>query len=80
MATVGRGQMPPGPEPAEGHVDHLHGGELLEDRAGRESGRQIAQAPGEGDVQAVSQEGDEDMGLDAVFALMVDRPDGQRVP
>jgi hypothetical protein len=31
----------------------------------------------EGDVQAVGEEGDEDVGLDARRLLVVDRPDGE---
>jgi hypothetical protein len=33
------------------------------------------QAPGEGDVQAIGQEGDEDVGFDARLELVKDRPD-----
>jgi len=46
------------------HVDHLEGRELLEDRAGSEAGGQIAQSPGQGDLQAIGKEGDEDMRLE----------------
>ena len=35
------------------HVDHLHGGELFQDAARGEARRQGAQAPAQGDVQAI---------------------------
>ena len=53
------------------HVDHLHGGELLQHTARRQPWRQRMQAPRQSDVQAVSQEGDEDARLE----LVKDRPD-----
>ncbi len=56
-------------------VDHLHGLEFFEDGSRGEAGRQGAQAPLEGDLQAVGDEGDKDVGLDAVVELVVDRPD-----
>ena len=66
MASVGGGEV---------DVDHLHGLELFEDRPGGEARRQGAQALLEGDVQAVGDEGDKDMRLDAVVELVIDRPD-----
>ena len=42
------------------HVDHLHGGELLQHRRRRQSGRQRAQMLLECDLQAIGDEGDED--------------------
>ena len=42
------------------HVDHLHGGELLQHRRRRQSGRQRAQTLLECDLQAIGDEGDED--------------------
>ena len=57
------------------HVDHLYRGELLEHAARRQPGRQSMQAPRKGDVQAIGQEGDEDVGLDARLDLVKDRPD-----
>ena len=59
------------------HVDHLHGGELLQHAARRQPRRQGVQAPRQRDVQAIGQEGDEDVRLDARLALMEDRPDGE---
>ena len=43
-------------------------------RSGPGRGRAAA---GQGDVQAVGQEGDEDVGFDAVIELMEDRPDAR---
>jgi hypothetical protein len=57
------------------HVDHLHGGKLLQHTARRQPRRQRMQAPRQGDVQAVGQEGDEDVRLDACLKL-VKRPAG----
>ena len=58
-------------------VDHLHGGELLDGAPWRQAGRQGLQSPSQGDVQAVGQEGDEDVRLDAALELMEQRPDGE---
>lgn len=58
-------------------VDHLHGAKLLEDGPRRESWSQIPQAPTQGDVQAISQKRNEDVGFDALFELMKDRADAQ---
>src|SRR6202790_4671533 len=57
----------------EMHVEHLHGGELVEHRPGREAGGQRREPRAQRDVQAIGQEGDEDMRLDALLELMVDR-------
>lgn len=59
------------------HVDHLHGGELLERAARGQAGCERMQAPFESDVEAVGEEGDEDVSLDALFMLMEDRTDGE---
>ena len=56
-------------------VNHLHGGKLLQHAARRQSRRQRVQAPRQGDVQAIGQEGDEDVSLDAGLELVKDRPD-----
>jgi hypothetical protein len=58
-------------------VDHLNGRELLEHATRGEAGRQSMQAPPERDVEAIGQESNEDVGLDACFLLMEDRPDGE---
>src|SRR5207245_8942353 len=57
------------------YVDHLHGGKLLQHAARRQSRRQRMQAPRERNLQAIGQEGDEDMGLDARLDLVKDRSD-----
>ena len=59
----------------EVRVDHLHSGELLQHTARRQPGRQRMQAPRKSDVQAIGQEGDEDVRLDAGLKLVKDRPD-----
>ena len=59
------------------NIDHLHGGELLQHAARRQPGRQRVQAPRKSDVQAIGQEGDEDVRLDAGLELVKDRPDGK---
>jgi hypothetical protein len=59
------------------HVDHLHGGKLFQHAAWRQSWRQRVQATRQGDVQAISQEGNKDVGLDARLELVKDRSDGQ---
>src|ERR1700688_1113445 len=56
----------------EMHVEHLHGGELVEHRPGREAGSQRLEPCAQRDVQAIGQEGDEDVRLDALLELMVD--------
>jgi len=57
--------------------DHLNGGELLEQTARGEARRQSFQAKADGNVQAVGEEGDEDVRLDARRLLVMDRPDGE---
>ena len=71
LAAIGGGQV---------HVDHLHGGELFEHAARRQPRRQRMQAAAKGDVQAIGQKGDEDVGLDARLELVKDRPDGEIAP
>lgn len=67
-APVSRWQM---------HIDHRHGGELLEHRTYGEPWCEVAQPPLQGHLQAEGEERDEDMRFDAVLALMVDGTDGQ---
>ena len=62
------------------HIDHLHGGELFQHAARRQPGRQRMQAPRKSDLQAIGQEGDEDVRLDARLELVKDRPDRQVAP
>jgi hypothetical protein len=68
LAPVGGRQM---------DVDHLDGGELFERAARGQPGRQGMQAARQGDLHAVGQEGDEDVGLDPPLVLMEDRADRQ---
>jgi hypothetical protein len=60
-------------------VEHLDGGELVEDGPRREAGGQRLELGAQRDVKAVGQEGDEDVGFDAVLKLMVDRAELQVV-
>src|SRR6516165_11412327 len=58
-------------------VDHLHGGELFDDAARRQARRQGVQAAAERDVEAIGEEGDEDMRLNPRLVLVKDRPNGE---
>ena len=58
-------------------VDHLDGGELVERTARGEPRRQGMKPAGQGDLHAVGQERDEDVGLDPLLVLMEDRTDRQ---
>ena len=57
-------------------IKHLDGGELFEHGAWGKSRGVLAQTMVQGDVQVISQEGDEDVGFDTVFELMEDGADG----
>ena len=61
------------------HVEHLHGGELVEHGPWSEAGCQRLELGVQRDVKAVGQEGDEDVRLDAVLKLVVDRAEFQIV-
>ena len=70
VPAIGGGQM---------HVDHLDGGEGLDDGArGKPAGARAGEVL-QGDQQAVGDEGDEDVRLDAFFALMEDGTDRKLV-
>ena len=58
-------------------VNHLHGGELFDGAAWRQAGGQRVEPPVERDMEAIGQEGDEDMRLDARLVLVKDRPNGE---
>ena len=58
-------------------VEHLHGTELLEDRARREPGSFEPQLVTQSRVETKGQEGDEDMGFDAILLTVEDRPQGE---
>ena len=61
-------------------VEHLHGGELVEHRPRREAARQRFEPCAQRDVEAIGQEGDEDVRLDALlradgrWGAVADRP------
>ncbi len=59
------------------NIDHLHGGELVERAARGQPRRQGMKATGQRDLHAVSQKGDEDVGLDPLLVLMEDRTNRQ---
>ena len=61
-------------------IDHLHGGELFDDATRRQAGGQRMQPPGERDVEAIGEEGDKDVRLDARLVLVKDRADGEVAP
>jgi hypothetical protein len=61
----------------EMHIEHLHGAELIQRLAGREARCFESKPVLQGDLNAVGKESDEDVGFDAVFALMIDRPHRQ---
>jgi chromosome partitioning protein len=61
LPAIGRRQM---------DIDHLHGGECLQSTARGQSRRQSMQTALQGDLQAVRQERDEDMGFDPALVLM----------
>ena len=58
------------------HIDHLHRRELLDDAARGEPRRQCMQPPRQSGVQAIGQEGDEDMRFDPGQALCDTDRDG----
>jgi hypothetical protein len=81
LVLVGLGVAAEGECPPVGgrqvNIDHLDGGELLERGTRGQARRQDPQALLEGDLQAVGEEGDKDVRLDAIIALMVDGADVQ---
>ena len=60
-------------------VEHPDGGELVEHGPWSEAGCQRLELAVQRDVKAVGQEGDEDVRLDAVLKLVVDRAEFQIV-
>jgi hypothetical protein len=66
--AIGGGQM---------HIDHLHASKLLQHRPRGQSRGERTQALLERDLQAVGEEGDEDVRLDAILVLMMDGSDGK---
>ena len=58
-------------------IEHLHGGELFKDSSRSQAAGTGFEASLEGDLQAVGEEGDEDVGFNAVFELVVNGADRQ---
>src|ERR1700759_408490 len=58
-------------------INHLHGGELFDGAARRQTGGQRMEPAAERDVEAIGEEGDKDMRLVARLILVKDRPDGE---
>src|ERR1700751_3711293 len=58
-------------------INHLHGGELFDGAARRQTGGQRMEPAAERDVEAIGEEGDKDMRLDAHLVLMKDRANGE---
>ena len=65
LAAVGGWEM---------HIEHLQDAELVQRLAGREARCFEPKPVLQGDFNAVSDERDEDVSFDAVFALVIDRP------
>ena len=68
LAPVGGRQM---------NIDHLDGGKFFERAARGEPGRESMKATGQGDVDAVSQKGDENVGFNSALVLVEERADCQ---
>jgi hypothetical protein len=56
-------------------VDHWNGGEFVEGASRGQSRGEGMEPAGQGDWQAIGEEGDENMRLNAAFVLMEDRAD-----
>ena len=67
-ATVGGGQA---------NIDHLDGHHLFDDRSTGQSRGQAADSLLQSDIEAIGQEGHEDVGLDAGIGLMKNGAQGQ---
>ena len=57
----------------EVYIEHLNAGELVEHGSGSEPAGQRLEPGAQRDMEAVGEEGDEDMGFDALFQLVIDR-------
>ncbi len=68
MAAIGGGQV---------DIHHLDRRELFQDGARRQAGCELTGLELERDLQAVGDEGHQDVGFDAVVKLMVNRPQAQ---
>ena len=65
MATVGGREM---------HIDHLDRRQFFQDGPRGQPGGELAGPELQSHLQAIGDEGDEDVGFDPVVQLMVDRP------
>jgi hypothetical protein len=61
------------------HVDHLHGGELVEHAARCQTGGERSQPLSQRDLKAIGQEGDKTVRLDAPLLPVEDRPDAELI-
>ncbi len=61
------------------NVEHLDSGELVEHGSRGEAAGQRLEPGAKRDVKTVGQEGDEDVGFDALFQLVIDRAQSQIV-
>ena len=78
VGAPGQHEMPPvGGRQVDIH--QLHGGELVQDGARRQSRRAPPRQVLQGHVQAVGDKGDEDMRLDPLLVLVEHRSDGEIV-
>jgi hypothetical protein len=71
--------LPRGHRCGDVHVDHLHSREFVEHGARCKPRCQRLQTTAERGVQAIGEKGDEDMRLDALLPLMMDRAKGEVV-
>ena len=78
LGVVGQHQVPP-VGGRQMHIHHLQRRELLQHGARGQSRRARSGEVLQGDVQAVGDEGDEDVRLDPLLALVEDRPEGEVV-
>ena len=74
---VPRHDQPPAIEHRDPDLDHLDGGELFQDRRRRQSRGMDHQPVLQRDLQAISEERNQNMSVGPVLELMVDRPDSQ---
>ena len=61
----------------EVNVEHLDSGEFVEHGSRGEAAGQRLEPGAKRDVKAIGQEGDEDVGFDALFQLVIDRAQSQ---
>lgn len=74
---MARHEEPPAIEHGDPDLDQLDGGELFKDSRWRQSRSVNHQSVFQRDLQAISQERNQDMSIGSVLQLMVDGPDSQ---